>query len=117
MKKLWEIEHPYYHNSGCYYSNDCHNDYDSFEDFREEWKDSDMDYNWIIRWDWLDSSDPDEELSSDLLQITFFMQRKRYPLSCWIKVTKDDLDAVTKFLTPYAEYMKEMWEPLMEVEK
>ena len=106
MRKLYEVEHPFYMNEGCYFSNECHNEYSSFDSFLEEWGDADMDYNWIIRWDWvLDST------GNDLLKIQFFIQRKSYPISCDIRVTKSDHKRVVEFLKPYAEYMKRMWEP------
>lgn len=51
MTKLWETDHPYYMNEGCYFSNECHHEYECWSDFTDDWGDANMDYNWIIRWD------------------------------------------------------------------
>jgi len=104
MTKLYEVDHPYYMTEGCYYNSKNHQDFDSFDDFLEEWGDANQDLNWVIRWDW----------EEDKLKIQYFMQRKAYPFSCFIKINKSDHNRVVKFLKPFADYMKTMWEPLIK---
>jgi NTP pyrophosphatase (non-canonical NTP hydrolase) len=36
MSHLWEVKHPYYATEGNYFDNDCHVDFDSWADFKEE---------------------------------------------------------------------------------
>ena len=58
MKKLYEIDHPYYcEESGYYYRTPetgwgAEMQYNSIVDYYKEWKDCDLDLNMIFRWDW-----------------------------------------------------------------
>jgi hypothetical protein len=111
MKNLWEVDHPYYMTEGCYFDRTCHNEYESFDDFLEEWDGADVDYNWVIRWDWISDLEGNA-LKSEQLRIQFFAQRKGYPITCFINnIKREDQDKVIAFLKPYAEYMAEMWQP------
>jgi hypothetical protein len=118
QKHLWEIDHPYYRTEGCYFSNECHQEHESFDSFLEEWKDSDLDYNWLIRWDWIDKSKSenrsDDDDTQDVLEIQFFIQRKAYPLSVDVKVDRKDEDRVRAWLQKYVKYMVKMWQPFLE---
>lgn len=40
---LWEVDHPYYCSEGNYFSNDCHADYGSWQNFAEEEGENDVD--------------------------------------------------------------------------
>lgn len=118
-KKLYEVDHPYYMTQGCYFSNECHNFYNSWEEFLEEWGDAELDYNWIIRWDWVtpDPEDYDDSYPNPFkegeasFKIQFFHQRKAYPTSNEVKVHVDQEPMIREYLKKYWEYMKEMWEP------
>lgn len=116
--KLYETNHPYYMSQGCYFDRGCHHEYESWEDFLEEWRESDIDYNWIIRWDWSTLEDmeltPINHEDEELLQIQFFLQRKSYPISCYIRVNRDQEPEIKEFLNKYWLYMKEMWAPFSE---
>ena len=120
MKKLWEVDHPYYMVHGCFFDGKCHHEYDSFEDFQEEWGDADLDMNWIIRWDWEEfkpiDHDPDDmpEYQGDWFQIQIFLQRKAYPQSVEFPVTKEEEPKIREWLQQYADYMVTMWEPFLK---
>jgi hypothetical protein len=107
-KHLWEIDHPYYMTEGCFFSNDCHQGFESWQGFHEEWGDADEDYNMLIRWDWKNEDD-----GQDILLIQFFLQRKAYPISCRIKVKKEQEGEIRAYLSKKAEYIKKMWEPFL----
>lgn len=109
---LWEVEHAYYCNLGNYYNNGCGSYYESFEEFLEEWGNSDLDYNLLFRWDWKDSNNKDNEIEQDELQIFWMLQRKGNYLFSVIKVNKEDEKKVIEFLKPRWEYMKALWNPL-----
>lgn len=111
-KHLWEAEHPYYCNLSNYTCNDVGQKFKSFDEFLEEWKDSDLDYNLLFRWDWHDSNNPENEIVGDELQIFWLLQRKGHYIFSIIKVTKEDEPKVVEFLKPHWEYMRELWEPL-----
>ncbi len=61
-KHLWEVEHEYYCNLGNYYAviDDCHQEYDSWQEFHDKEGDSDMDYNLLFRWDWKEEDEEGE---------------------------------------------------------
>lgn len=116
MKHLWEVKHPYYCAEGCYYVGgysypEVHSEFESFKDFLAEWKDADVDYNLLFRFDWVEAG-PDYELEQDQLRLYFFMQRKARPHSIHVTVTKADEPAVIEYLKPLFAHMLELWEPL-----
>jgi hypothetical protein len=113
--RLWEVKHPYYMHEGNFYSRGCHTDFESAEELISEWGDSDMDYNYVVRWDWLEgdlkdySGDDDEIIGSFKIQIVG--QRKALLLSAACPVCRNDEPALRKFLEPRAAYVAEMWQP------
>lgn len=118
MKHLWEVEHPYYMNEGNYFSNDCHTEYKTWAEFIAEFVNSDLDYNWFVRWDWLEGEgwNAGEYNGDDYYRHARFMlqligQRKAKLLSFEIAVCRADEPAILEFLQPRWEYMQEMWEP------
>jgi len=111
-KHLWKIKHPYQMTYGCYFNNDCHEDYENFDEFLLEWDGADQDYNWVIRWDW-NKANLEEGVEHDTLEVQFMIQRKAYPFSCAIRVTDKDEPRVKRFLARHAKYTKTMWEPLL----
>ncbi|MGQ3384471.1 hypothetical protein [Glutamicibacter sp. TV12E] len=127
-KHLWEYDHPYYANEGCFYTpgtqyHDVHTNWDSWEDFKAEWGDNDPDLNLIYRWDWYrsDPSDyeyereenPDFEMPGDTLKLFFMLQRNAKPHSHRIKVTEADEPDVRAWLTQRAETIRAIWEPII----
>jgi hypothetical protein len=122
MKHLWDIKHPYYMNPGNYFSNDCYFEFDSLSDFKEEWGDVDIDYNWVVRWDWIvDDNDEDEDGwvppeqrggddASGTLRLQIVGQRKSRLLTCFVRVARTDEQDVRDYLEKYASYMVKMGE-------
>lgn len=54
MKHLWDFDHPYYMSAGAWnMREETHNEYESWAGFLENWGDGDLDYNLLIRWDWM----------------------------------------------------------------
>ena len=117
-KHLWEIDHPYYMSEGNYFSNDCHTEYKTWAEFIDEFGDSDMDYNWFVRWDWLEGEDNgagefkgDVYYRNGILKLQLIGQRKAYLGSHEVSVCRADEPRVREFLAKYWTYMQEMWEP------
>jgi len=112
---LWDVTHRYYCSQTNYYvgGNGNQLEYKSFDDFLEEWGDSDMDYDLLFRWDWIfpedRSSDPcyrDGEL------YLFWMgQRKGVFKSSLVHVCEADQDRVKKFLAPRFDHLMGLWRP------
>jgi len=119
-KHLWEVKHPYYCNQGNYHARESvETEYRSFSDFMDEMGDADKDYNLVFRWDWKEENDGLESTFNGDVNyrngklFVFFMQQRRgnYVYSV-IDVCRADEPAVIAYLQPYAEYMRELWQPL-----
>ncbi|WP_247997712.1 hypothetical protein [Brucella tritici] len=118
-KHLWEVKHPYYMSEGNYFSNDCHTEFKSWAEFIDEFGDSDMDYNWFVRWDWLEGEDwgagaynGDDYYRHARFMLQLIVQRKAKLLSFEVAVCRADEPAIIEFLKPRWHYMQTMWEPL-----
>lgn len=119
MKHLWDTNHPYYMTEGNYYSNDCHLEYKSWSEFLANWGDSDMDYNWFVRWDWREGDDwglgdynGDDNYRHAQFVMQVVLQRKAKLQSVSISVCRNDESEILKFLEPRWDYMKTMWSPV-----
>lgn len=118
-KRLWEIEHPYYMTEGNYFKAGEHREFESWQEYITEWEDADIDYNWIVRWDWLEGEGwnageytGDDYYRNGVLKIQMLGQRKAYLFSMEVSVCRADEPAVREYLSKYWNYMREMWEPL-----
>lgn len=122
MKHLWQIKHRYYCNNGNYFSNDCHAEYKSWNDFINEAKDEDLDYNLIFRWDW-DEEGPDGENTfngddyyrNGVLYLYYMGQRKGLYRYVSIDVCRADEFKIKEFLLKRWEVIKEIWEPFDDI--
>lgn len=103
--KLWDHEHPYYMNEGCFYESGNLRYYKSWKEFIYDWGKNDIDYNRVHRWDF----------NEKRTEISFYyvMQRKAYTYSCHVKITEKDHDAIREFLKPHAELNKKLWEGVL----
>lgn len=92
-KHLWEYDHPYYCNEGNYLASpvrdaelNCWQEYESWQDFHDDWGDTDPDLNLVFRWDWKawhlewPEDYPDEEGRTERHQLLlyFMLQRKAF---------------------------------------
>lgn len=126
---LWEVDHPYYAEDGCFYTPgtrwaEVHTEYDSWADFAEGWGDTDPDLNLVYRWDW-NRPDPDDwtyeiendpgfVMPGDTLHIYFMLQRKAKPHSIVIQITEADEPAVRAWLTERAKTVRAIWSPILD---
>lgn len=119
-KHLWEAKHPYYMNEGNYYQAGCHTRYQYLDTFLSEWGSADIDYNWIVRWDWTEGpGDDDWQRPADrpdtyqdgVLKVQFVGQRKSKLWTCEVVVCRFDEPRVRAFLDKYVGYMAQMWAP------
>ena len=108
-RHLWEWNHPYYCEKGCYYANDCHNIYGSWAEFLEEYgiDKADIDMNRLHRWDW--KIDGDIETGSHMLSLFYVGQRKARPWSMDVMVCPADEPAVREFLVAHWEHNRKIW--------
>lgn len=117
-KHLWEVDHPYYMTEGNYFSRDCHSTFKSWQDFLSEWENTDLDMNYVVRWDWLEGEDwgtgeftGDVNYRNGRLMIQIVGQRKAALHSLEIEICRADEPSVIEWLTPRFEYAQIMWEP------
>jgi len=114
---LWDFKHPYYATEGNYYSNDCHIDYETWQEFIDEQGDADLDMNLLYRWDWEvpdpDDYEPEEEMPGETVALFFMGQRKALARSARVSVTRDQEDEIRAWLTVRAAHMRLVWEPLL----
>lgn len=109
-KRLYEITHPHYCSASNHFRNEYAWEYESWEEFYEEHKDADVGMNLIFRCDWSEVENQDEPGEiQQLLQLSVIRQRKGIYGVYLIYVNKEDEPNIRGFLTPYAEYMKNLW--------
>jgi hypothetical protein len=112
VRKLWTARHPYHCTGGCYYTSEpCGQEYDSWAAFLSDWKESDEDYNLLFRWDWYEGEENEIEPGRARVELHYFMQRKGYPYTCRVDVTRADEPAVRAFLTKKWRHMQKLWAP------
>lgn len=116
---LWEIDHPYYAEEGNYYSSrDCHDEFESWSDFKESGVfDADRDMNLIYRWDWYKHDPADYELPDVMpegvtLKIYIMGQRKARACSQFITVTEADEPEIRAWLIECAKTITAIWAPI-----
>lgn len=118
---LWEIDHPYYCSEGNYFVGadrwgEVHSEYDSWQEFIDEWGVTDHDMNLVFRWDWKrsdpDDYEDDEEVPPDTLYVYWVLQRKAILRSTECVVTEADEPAVREWLASRAKTIAAIWEPI-----
>jgi len=105
---LWDHDHPYYWQEGCFYSDECHHRHQSWQEFSAGWRDADEDYNCVYRWDWNVCE------GTHTLEIRMVAQRKAFPISHTIAVTPEDESAVRAYLTEKWAHVSRIWAPFAE---
>lgn len=115
---LWETDHPYYMTEGNYLALGYHTRHQSWADFLTAFGDSDLDYNYVVRWDWLEGSDwgagdyaGDDYYRNGRFMVQFVFQRKALLASHEVEVCRADEPAVRAWLAPRFVYALTMWEP------
>lgn len=108
--RLWEIKHPYYCADSQWYF-----EFDSWDDFLSNMLGADKDYNFLIAWHWRDSNDPDWELKTDLLHLTYIRQRMGTLYTYKITVDKQDERRITQFLLEHWLHVVETWAGISDI--
>jgi hypothetical protein len=97
------------------------NEYDTLEDFMDEWGGADDDYNLLFRWDWSErdyETDEPIEFTGDMdarigtFSVYYAAQRKGYIVGAQVKVCRNDEPAVIEYLKSRQAYLNKLWEPL-----
>jgi len=93
--------------------------YDTMQDFLDEWKDADKDYNLIFRWD-IKLAGKDNENNSErtepdtyYAEVFYMLQRKGKYVPVMIKsVNEEGAIEFEKLLKDYWEHLKNLWAPV-----
>ena len=109
---LSEADHPYYWNSGCFFSNECHRNHESWQAYMKGWGAADRDMNCVYRWDW---RLPWPGVDPPVLMIYMVMQRKAYPMSHAITITPEDEKEVRAYLRVRWQHVRRIWAPFSDI--
>lgn len=101
---LWEIEHPYYCEEGCFFEPGCHEYHGSWSDFLATMGYRDGELNLLFRWDWKSTG------GHDRLLLFFVAQRKGYTFSHEVDVRREDEPSVHDWLLRRREHIDALWE-------
>ena len=105
MTHLWEIKHPYYCTASQYEW-----DFPSWDNYMSQIKEAgDLDYNFLVRFDWYDSNDPGWELNADQLRLTYVRQRRGELVTHDVTVNKSDEPAIREWLQIRWVHMIKTW--------
>ncbi|MGB1016396.1 MAG: hypothetical protein ACPG4T_19820 [Nannocystaceae bacterium] len=114
--QLRDIDHPYYANESNFYNRDQTFWYVSWEDYLAQRGEEDHNLNLIIRWDWAKAEDISNDLddASDVLQLTYVLQRKGIYQVAFVRVTPEDEPAIRAYLAERWAKLQEVWEGIAQ---
>jgi hypothetical protein len=116
MMQFLDVEHSYYCSESNYHSNDMNGDFESWEEFLQEYGDADEDFNLLFRWDVLPRYEDDELEDGQRILMLFFMQQRRGAFApVTVKVNESDEPGIIEYLKPKWEHMKQLWMPFPEM--
>lgn len=126
--ELKATNHHYYSSESNYYVGNANGDnqgrcdYETWEEFKEEWLDDgksiDDDYNHCFRFDILEKRDDmtDEPIGGYSLWLFFILQRKGIYRPVHIEtITEDNMSEIEAFLKDRWEYLKDQWSEINNV--
>lgn len=114
LKQLAEAteQHPYYCHDSNFYSREAYQEWDTWADFYEEYKDADIDMNLIFRFDLKQH----EGQESYYLKVYFIRQRKGIFMPELINIVEEkDAQTVSELLQQHFETMQKLWLPFSSV--
>lgn len=111
------VNHEYYCSDSNYYSNDASYQYGTWSEFYKEFKDSNLDYNLVFRWDvhciTEDDTENENEIGGYRMEVFFMQQRKGKFVPIQIhKVTDNNVPEILEFLNKRKDYLFKLWNPL-----
>lgn len=114
--RLWEADHDYYCDAGGSQFR-----YASWEEFHDEWGDSDMALDMVVRWDWwlgVDENGDEGYYEYDEVTVTFLQGRRGRVVDARFRVEIKDRERVEPlfrtWLEPRWAFLKSEWEPISQ---
>lgn len=87
-------------------------EFDSWQDFLDEWGEADEDYNALVRWDW----DAPEYGPREAITLHFLQQRKAIIFTVTVTVSDADEPQVRAYLEEKWAYIRKLWAPISGAE-
>lgn len=116
LKKLAEVDHPYYASDNNYYTNDWPEEHDTMTDFLDEFEDADIDMNLVYRWDITpyDGYHTDKVIEGKYrAQVTIIGQRKGiFGPHIIESITEDEVERFVAYITKHWEHLQKIWAPI-----
>jgi hypothetical protein len=125
-KAFWKVNHPYMAPEGNYFANwmqmqGFNLEFDTWEDFLDEMKEADEDYNFLYRWDYHETDPEDydleeeDEIPPNRLKFVYILQRKANFLYVTVNNPRiEDEESIRNYLTGKWEHVRRLWAPLSE---
>lgn len=120
LEKLSELAayHPYNCNTQSWNNRDAAQEFETWEEFFEEWGSVDKDYNLLFRFD-IENLEGEDDEGNDVVypdiftgKFFFILQRKGLFFPVTVEsLTEADLPAIEKYLSEKWEGMQELWAP------
>lgn len=105
-------QHSYYCSDTNYHCSSNQAVYETWYDFRKDWSNIDIDYNYIFRFDlYPDNAGHEKEIYDYLvMHLYFILQRKGKFVPIIIKkIQEEDMKDITKYLKEHSEYSNHLW--------
>jgi hypothetical protein len=103
------VEHDFYASPTNYDCFTAGETYNSWNEFYAEYKDADLDYNLVFRWD-LELAEDGETYDLNLIHIK--QSKGRYVSIVIINITKENTDEIEQYLTANFQKMMKNWQPI-----
>lgn len=123
LKEL-AVDHRYYCSISRYNSSGSCRSWDCWEDFIDEWREYDIDYNLAFRWD---IRQYEEEEQAEMhgarkgdYYMEIFIMKQRLGLFApqFIRlVQEENVEEIVEWLKPHYEYLREIWQPISKPNK
>ena len=110
-------EHPYYANESNYYTNDYPTEWETVDDFLDEFENADVDMNLVFRFDINKKTDDDGEIIKGQFDAWIYIiyQRKGiYAPNHINTITDSDMPRLNEYLRKHWTRMNDNWSPISE---
>lgn len=106
--------HDYYASSSNYYSNEAGNEWNTWSEFYQEFREADVDMNLVYRWDISLIDDSKGHVDGNYqMQVIIIGQRKGLYLPHTIsRIFEIDLPEILLYLKPHFQKLISIWQPI-----
>jgi hypothetical protein len=116
LKEL-AVDHDYYCNTNNYFSNDAAMVWNSWQDFYEEFHNTDIDLNLCFRWDITEKTDDEEGTPLGTYSMYVFLMHQRkgiFAPHTILSVNESDVPTILEYLSRHYWKLQRLWSPLSD---